>query len=167
MNGLVQALLAVVERCRRLHTDGAGQHRRFIRQNVAKHVAGNHHVKLARILHQLHRRIVDVHARERYVGVFGRDLGSDLFPQLHGFEHVGLIDGTQFFAAFTRGGKTDMHDAADFAFGIAHGVEAFALAFERAIFGNADATRLTKINVTGQFTQNQNVQTGHHFGLER
>ena len=59
--------------------------------------------------------------------------------------------------------KGDFGDAADFALAVFHGVVAFAL----AVFQRADAARFAEINVAGELAHDEDVQTGHHFGLER
>ena len=55
-----------------------------------------------------------------------------------------------------------MADAADFRFAVQHGVEADAL----AVFFT-HAARLAEVDVAGQFADDQDVQPGHHFRLQR
>ena len=59
-----------------------------------------------------------------------------------------------------------MRDALDFWPGIAHGVKGFFGAGEVAVGRHPPAARLAKINVTGEFTDDQNVQPGNQLGLE-
>ena len=54
----------------------------------------------------------------------------------------------------------------DFGFGITHGVETFDCTFESAIWCGTAAPWLAEIDVTGQFTDYQQVQTGNDFRLE-
>ena len=59
--GLVQALIAAIEAGRGQHADGAGEHGGFVAQDVAKHIAGHHHVKALGLLDQLHGCVVHIH----------------------------------------------------------------------------------------------------------
>ena len=118
------------------------------------------------MFHQLHGGVVYIHAGERHVWITSGNISGHFPPQLHGFEHIGFVDRAQLFAALARGSEADMHDAANLALGVAHRVKAFALALERPVFGGADAARLAKINIAGQFAQNQNIEASHHFRLQ-
>ena len=55
-----------------------------------------------------------------------------------------------------------MQNAANLAFRVDHGVEADPFAVP-----GFNAARLAEINVTRQFTHDQDVEAGHHFGFER
>jgi len=59
-----------------------------------------------------------------------------------------------------------MGNALDFRAGVAHGVEGFFGAGEMAIGGHTAAARLAKVNVAGEFANDQDVQASHQFGLE-
>ncbi|KAG0945135.1 hypothetical protein G6F31_014497 [Rhizopus arrhizus] len=76
---------------RRRDADGAGAGRAQVRQDVAEEVARDDDVELARVAHQLHRGVVDVHVRQLDVGIFARHLNDDIAPELRGFQHVGLV----------------------------------------------------------------------------
>ena len=61
-------------------------------EDVAEHVAGDDHVELLRVAHQLHGAVVDVHVRSaRRPECFGF-LSDDFAPELRRLEHVGLVD---------------------------------------------------------------------------
>ena len=81
MDGFVHALAAPVERGGRQHANGAGQHGRCIRENIAEHVAGYHHIKLLRFTHQLHGCIVNVHMTEFDITVFISQADHDIAPE--------------------------------------------------------------------------------------
>src|SRR5690606_3971072 len=51
--------------------DGAGQHRGFIREDIAEHVARHHHVEARRVADQVHGRGVHVLVCQLYVRVLG------------------------------------------------------------------------------------------------
>ncbi|MNQ22313.1 hypothetical protein D3C85_354520 [compost metagenome] len=103
---------------------------------------------------------------ERHVRVFLVHVGDDVFPELEGFQHVRLVHAGQALVALLRSLESHVGDAADFAFRIAHGVEAFALALERTVRALAHAAGLAEINVARQFADDQNIQAGHHFRLQ-
>ena len=91
MDGLIQALLVAIERGAGQHTNRSGTHARLIGQDIAKQIAGDDHVKLAGVAHQLHRAIVDIHMAERDLRIFGMGFNHHIAPQLRGFEHIGLV----------------------------------------------------------------------------
>ena len=163
MRGFVQPFAVFVQRGRGQHADTAREHGGLVAQNVAKDVARGNHVKLFGRAHQLHGGVVHIHVREFYIGVLFAHFVKDFAPQFGGFQHVGFAYGADFFVAILGSLKSNVGDAADFAFAVPHGVEAFAL----AVFQRADAARLAEIDVAGEFAHNQNVQPGHNFGFER
>ena len=167
MGRFVQPLVVRIQRGRRQHADRAGQHGGGIRQDIAEHVAGDDDVELLRRTYQLHCCVVDIHVVQRDVRILGVHLGDDLFPELEGLQHVGLVDAGQAVAALAGGLEGDMGDAADFGLRVAHGVEALALAGERAIDRNAHTARLAEIDVAGQFADDQDIESGHHLRLQR
>lgn len=139
------------------------EHRRLIRQNVTEHIAGNNYIELLRVAHQLHRSVIDVHMGEFHIGVLRVKLGDHVAPKLGGFEHIGLVDRAHTAITLACCLKRQLRNSADFTLAVAHGVEAFALA---GLVG-ANATRLTKIDVAGKFTQNQDVESGNNFRAQR
>ena len=84
-----------VERRRRQHADRARQHRRLVGQDVAEDVAGDDHVELLRVAHQLHRRVVDVHVRQRDVRILRAPSVTTSRHRMRRVEHVGLVDRAQ------------------------------------------------------------------------
>ena len=77
---LVQPLARAIERGGGQHADRPGAHARLIRQDIAEQIAGDDHVELAGVAHQLHRGIVDIHVAQRDFGIFGRNLGHHIAP---------------------------------------------------------------------------------------
>ncbi len=59
--------------------------------------------------------------------------------------------------------KSHMGDAADFAFAVPHGVEAFAF----AVFQRADAARFAEVDVARKLAHDKDVQPCDDFGFER
>jgi len=153
----------LVERCRRQHADRAGQHRGFVGKDIAEHVAGDDYVELLRILQELHRRIIDIHVRQLDLRVLLAHFDDHFTPQLHGVEHIRLVHRAETPVALLRRLETDMGDAADLALRIAHGIETFALAIGQP----ADAARLAKVDVAGEFADDQDIQSSHNLRLER
>ena len=162
MNRFVQALAVGVQRGGRQHADRAGEHRGFIGQDVAKNIAGDHHIELFRVFYQLHGGVVHQHVRQLNVRVLGGHFGDHVAPQLGGFQHVHFVHRAQLFAALLRGLERHVSDAADFAFAVNHGVEADSFAV-----AHFNAARLAKVDVAHQFADDHDVQAGHHFRLQR
>ena len=122
---LVESLAVGIQRRGRQHADRAGEHRRLVGQDVAEHVAGDDHVELLRIAHELHRRVVDVHVRELHVGIVLAHRADDFAPQDRRIEHVGLVHRAELAAALARDVEADARDAANFRLAVEHRVEAF------------------------------------------
>ena len=166
MAGLVQALVPVVEGSRGQHADGAGEHRGFVAQDVAKQVAGNDHVEALGCLHQLHGGVVHQHVVELHIRVVLRHVGHHLFPELRGFEHVVLVDAGQALAALLRRLERGVRDALHLGAAVAHGVETFFSTGKKSIGRAAAAARLAKIHIAGELTDDQDVQSGNQLGFE-
>ena len=60
-----------------------------------------------------------------------------------------------------------MSDPADFRFGITHGIEAFPGTFESAIRCGTMTAWLAEVNITGQFANNEQIQSGNDFRFQR
>ena len=108
------------------HPDRSGAHARLVGQDVAEQIAGDDHVELAGIAHQLHRGVVDVHVGQFDIVVIARHFVDDVAPQLRGFEHIGLVDRAKLLLAPPRGLEPDAGDALDLDLVVAHQVPAFA-----------------------------------------
>jgi hypothetical protein len=83
------------------------------REDVAKHVAGDHHVKRLGRLDQLHGGVVHVHVLQFHVGVLLAHFGHHVLPELEGFQHVGLVHAGDLLAALAGGLEGDVGDALD------------------------------------------------------
>jgi hypothetical protein len=84
-----------VDIARRGQAQAAAQRSPQIGQDVAKQVAGHHHVEALRGAHELHRRNIDVQVTGGDAGRsgLGSDLLKDALPQAMGVRQgVGLID---------------------------------------------------------------------------
>src|SRR5690606_26763963 len=99
--------------------------------------------------------IVYIHMRQLDIGIFFGHVDDNIAPELRGLEHVGLIHAAQLLAAFLRRLERDMGNAPHLGFRVMHGVEALALSLEGAVFNGSDTARLTKVNITGQFTYDE------------
>ena len=162
MHRLVHALPARVQGRRRQHAEGAGEHRRHVREDVAEHVAGHHHVELLRLAHQLHGGVVHVEVAELHVRIVGVDFGYHLAPKLRHFKHVGLVHGSKPAVALARQVEGDPGDAGDFALVVDVGVEATPPAVV-----HHDAARFAEVDAAGEFADDQDVQVRDQFLLQR
>ncbi|MNN05255.1 hypothetical protein D3C81_1180090 [compost metagenome] len=163
MARLVHALVVGIQRRRRQHADGTGQHGSFIRQDVTEHVVRHHHVELLGRTHQLHGSVVDVHVAQFNVWIALGHVLDHFTPQLAGRQDVGLVHRAQLFATHSGHVEADAGDAADFAFAV--GQRVVGLAF--AAFEFTLATRGTEVDATGQLANDEDIQTRNDFRLER
>ena len=169
MDRLVQRLAPAelvdrTQRGRRQHAERAGRHRRAIGQDVAEDIAGDHHIELPGLPHDLHRGVVDIHMRELDIGKF-RFMQRDDFlaPQHAGLQHVGLVDRTDLVPSRPRQFESGARDAANLISGVLFGVEAAALPVGERL----DAARLAEIDAAGQFADDDEIDVPQHAGLER
>ena len=100
------------------------------------------------------------------VWVLLSDFGDDVLPELESFQHVRFVYAGDFFIALACRLERNVRNTLNFWAAVAHGVEGFLGAGEVTVGCRAPPTRLTKIDVTGQFSNNQDVQSGHQLGLE-
>ena len=162
MAGFVHALVVRVERGRRQHADGTGQHGSLIRQDVAEHVVGDHHVELLGRAHQLHGGVIHVHMGKLDVRVVLRHLFHHFPPQLAGGENVGLVHRAEPVVAYAGHVETDAGDTTDFALAVRQGVVGLAL----AVLQHALLAGLAEVDAAGQFADDEDVQPGDHFRLQ-
>ena len=152
-----------VERGRRQHPDRAREHRRLVREDVAEQVAGHDDVELLRVLHELHRGVVDVHVGQRDVRIVGGEPRDRLAPEDARVEHVRLVDGRQALAALARRLEAHPRDALDLRHAVVHRVEAFVRARRVA----PAAARLPEVDVARELAHDEHVEPGNDLGLER
>ena len=115
------------------------------------------------IPHQLHGAIIHIHMRELHIRVIGMQACHHLTPEPGRLQNIGLINGTNRFIAFAGHIKGDAGNALNFRLGINQCVESPT----GAIFKSINATRLTKIDTTGQLPHHKQVQAFDHFTFER
>ena len=141
MDGLVESVRAVAHAGGRDHADRARDLARLVGEDVAKEIFGHDDVELARVTHELHRRVVDIHVAKLDIGVVLRDLCDRLAPETRGVEHVGLVDGGDALAALARGLERDARDTLDLVLGVGHDVCGFLLAVRlfRAVLAEVHA----------------------------
>jgi hypothetical protein len=86
-----------------------------------------------------------------------------LTPDLHGGEHVGLVDaGDVLASALARDLHGQLHDAADLALAVHHGVEATALTVDHVL-----ALGLTEVDAARELAHEDEVHVGEALRLER
>ena len=95
---------------------------------------------------------------QRDIGVLQADLRHHVFPKLEGFQYVRFVDAGDAFAAFACRLESHVRNAFDFWARIAHGVESFFAAREMSVSGHATTAWLAKVNVTRQFSDDQDVK---------
>ncbi|ELQ11774.1 Glutamine amidotransferases class-II [Pseudomonas syringae BRIP39023] len=159
---LVHALVGRVQRGRRQHADGAGEHRRLIGEDVAEQVVGHDHIELLGCTHQLHGGIVDVHVAQFDFRVILGDLLDDFTPQLAGREYVGLVHRAELLATHHGHIETDPGNAADLAFAVRQRVVGLTL----AIIQHPRTAWRTEVDTTGQLANDQDIQAGDDFRLQ-
>ena len=171
MAGFVETLVFAVQTGRRQHANRACEHGGFVTQDIAKHIAGHHHVKTLGLFDQLHGSVIHIHMVQCNVGVLFTHFAHHIFPELEGFEHVGFVHAghTAFGAggfAFACGLESDMGDTLDLGLAVTHGVERFFSAGEVPVCCHTTAARLAKVNITREFADDQNIQTRDERGLQ-
>lgn len=71
------------------------------------------------------------------------------------------------FAPFLRRLESDMGDTTDFRFSVTHCIETFTGTLKRAVRSRTVASWLAEVNVTGQFADDQQIQSGNDFRFQR
>ena len=71
------------------------------------------------------------------------------------------------FVAAHSSFKSNVGNSFHFGNGVAHCVKAFFGTGKSAVRADAFASGLTEVNVTGEFANEQKVQTGDKFGFKR
>ena len=99
--------------------------------------------------------------------IFFADLDHRVAPNLRSFQHIGFIHADKVFAAAHSGFKGNVGNSFHFGNGVAHCVKAFFGTGKSAVRTNAFASGLTKVNVTGQFSNQKKIQAGDKFRLQR
>ena len=152
MDRLVQAKGALCQRSRRQHTDGAGDHRRLVRQNIAKDVGSDNHIKLVGIAHQLHSAVVHIHIGHLHLGVIRLGLFYDLTPQAGAVQHIGFVHAGQPLVPLHRVLKTGLDNALDLRVSVALRI----IRAHHAVLLISAA--VAEVNAAGQLAYNENVQ---------
>src|SRR5579859_2739572 len=98
---------------RRNQSNRTHQRRGRIAQNVAEHVAGQHHVKLRRLQRKLHRRIVHVHVLQLHGRVDAAHRHNGPPPKLRTHQNVGLVHRTHAPRAILRPREGKRRNALD------------------------------------------------------
>ncbi len=158
VNRFVHAELARTERGRGQQAERTGQHRCFVRQNVAEHVLGEDHVEARRLADQVHCCRVDQHVLELDVRELCAQYSFDrCAPQARSLQHIRLVDGHDALATPLREPARDTRDTSDF-------LDAIRAQVAREILG---ATLLAEVDAAGQFADDHDVGAAQHLRLER
>ena len=151
------------QRRRRQHAEGAGEHRRLVRQHVAEQVVGDDDVELSGLADQLHRAVVGVHVAERDPReLLVVDALHLLAPENAAFHHVGLVHRAHPPRAFLRQFEGDAGDAANFVGGVDLGVDPAAAAVGQGF----DPARLAEVNAAGELADDHDVEALDHVELQ-
>ena len=149
MDWLIQAARAAAQAGGGHHAQAAGDGGALVGEDVAKEVAGDHHVKLSRAQNELHGRVVHVHVGHFHLGVFGGKALHRLAPEAGALQHVGLVHGAELAAALFRHFKADARQALDL-----HGAVGHLVRGAEPVFG---APALAEVDVAGQLPQDHDV----------
>jgi hypothetical protein len=103
---------------RREHSECARQRRRFVREYVAEHVLGEHHVEARGVRNEEHRARVDVEVLELDVGIVACDSHDDVAPESRYLEDVRLVDRRDSVSPAPCGLERDARDALHLALGV-------------------------------------------------
>ena len=110
-----------------------------------------------RSLEELHGSVVHVEVFESEFRIVLDDFVHDFAPEHARGEHVGLIDRSDLLVAEHSGVESEASDAFDFVAAVLHGVKTDFFLGARNAFA---ALRLAKVNVTRQFADGEDVETG-------
>ena len=154
MDRLIHTLAALIHRGGRQHTNGAGDHRSLIGQNIAEQVAGYDNIELTRIADELHRAVVNIHIGVLNLRILVLDAVHGFAPYAAGFEHICLVYRADLLIALHRHLKSTAADALYLINRVVHVVRA-GLAPALVAFA---AVMLAEVNVAGQLTANENVE---------
>ena len=146
------------ERGRWQQAERAGEDRRFVAENVAEHVFGQHHVERCRISNQSHGGRIDVAVLEPHVGVIARELRDGFAPQLRDLEHIRLVYGRDEPPPASSGLERHACDALDLGRRVRQRVD------RAHLFAPA---RLTVVETTGQLAHDQQIDALQTVGFQR
>ncbi len=132
------------------HAQRAGDDAGLVGENVAEEILREHHVEVARLVHEVHGHGVDVLVFERYVGELCGDFNHRGAPELRNFKHVGLVHAGEFLAALAGQLEGDAGYAGHFVARVTHGVPGFAL-------GLVPLAGLAEVKAAEQFADKENV----------
>ena len=153
MHRLVEA--AAVSHARgRQEAERAGQHRGFVAEDVAEHVAGEDHVELARVADDLHRRAIHVHVVEADLRIVGRQARDHLAPELRRLQDVRLVHRKEQSAPPAGGLERHPRDALDLAHVVTQGVDADPPAVLLP-----DAARFAVVDAAGELAHDEEVRS--------
>ena len=105
---------------------------------------------------------VDELVLELHVGVGFADLGRDLAPDLHGLEHVRLVDRRHALAALSGDVEGELDDAPNLVLVVDHRVEAGAKPVPHLL-----AFGLTEVDSSGELANEHEIDSAKPIGLER
>ena len=111
MHGFEQARAIATEGRRGKHSNRPREHRCLIAQDVAKQVARQQHIELARVAHQLHRRIVDIHVAHFHIAITRRHRVNAVAPKLAHIQNIGFIHRAKAIVSFPRDLKGHLGNA--------------------------------------------------------
>jgi hypothetical protein len=159
---LEQTRTAFSQRRRGQHADRAAEHGCLIAEDVAEEVAGEQHVELARVAHQLHRRVVDIHVAEVHARVAGgMECLHSVAPELAHIEHIGLVHAAELAAPLLGLLEAHLGDPVDLVVAVGHGVEGAltGVGLQPALGG-------AEIHAAGELAHHQQIHPLDHLTLE-
>ena len=153
MDGLVEAGGGGAQRGGGQQTDGAGDLRCLVRENVAEHVLRHYHIELTGVADDLHGAVIHQHVLVFHIGEFLSETVHHLTPEAGGGEDVCLIHGSDLIPAETGQFKGLAADALDLQFGVGHEVGGLDAPILRLV-----AIPLTEVDAAGQLPNHHDVK---------
>ena len=98
--------------------------------------------------------------------IFFADLDHGVTPNLGSFQNIGLVYADKVFAAAHRGLECDVGNSFNFGNSVTHRVKTFFSTCKNTVRADTFASGLAEINVTGEFANEQKIQTGNKFGFQ-
>ena len=162
VNWLVQSRPRFAQRCRRKQAQRSRQHRTFVGQDVSEHVAGDDHVEVGGTADQVHRHRVDQdHVIFEIRVLLPDDPFGHLPPQPRHLQHVGLVNAGQLSAPPAGRLGCQSHHPFNLVLLVDHFAEG------RFSAGTLTPSRLSEVNASGQFTDEQDVDPFDDLSLQR
>ena len=161
MHRLIQSYTASQAR-RSKHSNGTYNRACLIGKNVAEHIFCKQHIEAGGMRNQRHCSRIHIHVSELHVWILRRHARHYVSPEPRAIQHVGFVNRSELAAASAREIKSNMRNALDFRFAVAHGVDSAAITFHAF-----SRPGLPEVNPSQKFAHNENIRASHDLGAKR